>query len=77
MVCFFFIVKVKSKVLDIYEGSFSNTVNYYTTNVAVLILNETNVALLILNETGLKKMKTNCRMCHEYYEMRQMKMLAK
>jgi hypothetical protein len=67
MVCFFFIVKVKSKVLDIYEGSFSNTVNYYATNVA----------LLILNETGLKKMKTNCRMCHEYYEMRQMKMLAK
>jgi hemerythrin superfamily protein len=46
MVCFF-IVKVKSKVLDIYEGSFSNTVNYYTTNVA----------LLILNETGLKKWK--------------------
>jgi hypothetical protein len=66
MVCFF-IVKVKSNVLDIYEGSFSNTVNYYTTNVS----------LLILNETGLKKMKTNCRMCLEYYEMRQMKMLAK
>lgn len=63
MVCFF-IVKVKSKVLDIYEGSFSNTVNYYTTNVA----------LLILNETGLKKMETNCRTC---YEMHQMKILAK
>ena len=36
---YLFIVKVKSKILDIYKKSFSNIVNYYTINVALLILN--------------------------------------
>ena len=37
MVCFF-IVKVKLKSLDIYEWSFSNTVNYCTVNVTLLMV---------------------------------------